>query len=90
MNTETIVALVGMGVSILIAIISIVRSFVKGDMQKFIEQKMVEAEKTGKSGEEKYQYVLDAFKEKYKLTALFFNLKKFVETIIDLTKKINH
>ena len=58
-------------------------------MKKFIEEKMTEAEKSGKSGSEKLQYVVDAFGAKYKIGSIILNCEKFVEEIIKLSKNIN-
>ena len=58
-------------------------------MKKFIEEKMVEAEKLELSGEKKLAYVLQAVKEKYKVVEVLLNCKKFIEHIITLSKQIN-
>lgn len=89
MQIETIISLIVLGVIILAGIATIIVALIRGELKKFIEEKMVEAEQTGMSGEEKFKYVLNAVKEKYKLAELFLNIKKFVEQIIDITKKIN-
>jgi pseudouridine-5'-phosphate glycosidase len=89
MQIETIITLIVLGVVILGSIASIIVALVRGEVKKFIEQKMIEAEAKVLSGKEKYAYVLRAVKEKYKLVDLFLNIKKFVEHVIDLSKKIN-
>ena len=89
MSITEIISLVVAGVAILGAIATIIVSIVKGEMKKFIEEKMIEAEQSGKTGAEKLQFVLTAVKEKYKLFELFLDVKKFVERIIELTKQIN-
>ena len=50
---------------------------------------MFEAEQLELSGEKKLAYVLQAVKEKFKIVEVFLNCKKFIEHLIDLTKKIN-
>ena len=89
MQAETIITLVVLGVVILAGIASIIVALVRGDLKKFIQEKMIEAEKTGMSGKEKLQYVISAVKEKYKLAELFINITKFVEQVISITKQIN-
>jgi len=89
MNVETIITLVFLGIAVFSGIIGLVVALVRGDMKKFIEEKMCEAEKLELTGKEKLTYVIEAVKEKYKLAELFLNIKKFIEHIIDLSKKIN-
>ena len=89
MSTETIITLIALGVAIIGGLAGIIISIVRGDMKKFIVEKMEEAEKSGKSGKEKLAYVLEAVKEKYKVLELILNVQKFVETIIDISKQIN-
>lgn len=61
----------------------------RGDMKKFIELKMIEVEQLGLKGDKKLAYVIEAFKEEYKISWWLVNCKKFIEHIIDLSKKIN-
>ena len=89
MNIETIILTVILGVVAIAGLIAIVIAIVRGEMKKFIEAKMVEAENLELTGEKKLAYVLQAVKEKYKLVEVFLNCKKFIEHLIDLTKKIN-
>lgn len=88
MNIETIVVLVILGVAVLSGIIGIVVAVIRGDMKKFIEEKMIEAEAM-QGSVEKLTYVLNAVKQKYKIVELVLNVKKFIEHIIDLSKQIN-
>ena len=88
MNIETIIVLVILGIAVLSGIISIVVAIIRGDMKKFIEEKMIEAEKM-QGSVEKLTYVLNAVKQKYKIVELVLNVKKFIEHIIDLSKQIN-
>ena len=89
MTIKEIVMLAVLGAVIVAGIISIVVALVRGDMKKFIEEKMIEAEKSGKSGSEKLAYVISAVKEKYKIVELILNIRKFVEHIISISKQIN-
>lgn len=88
MNIETIIVLVILGIAVLSGIISIVVAVIRGDMKKFIEEKMIEAEAM-QGSVEKLTYVLNAVKQKYKIVELVLNVKKFIEHIIDLSKQIN-
>lgn len=76
-------------ISLLGAIFSIISSIVKGELRKFVEEKMKIAEESGLKGEQKLNFVLEAVKEKFKLVSLISSARKIVEEIIDLSKKIN-
>lgn len=89
MNTEAIVAIVILGVSLVGALVGLITALVRGEMKKDIEGWMIEAEQSGKSGTEKLAYVVEQFKNKYKIVQFILNVKKFIEQIIDLTKQIN-
>ena len=90
MSIQEIITLVVLGVVVLAGVISIVIALVRGDIKKFVEEKMVEAEKLNLNGEQKLKYVLQAVKEKYKVMEVLLNAKKLVEHIIKLTKEINY
>ena len=89
MNIETIILTVILGVVVLGGIVTIIVAIIRGDMKKFIEEKMIEAEQLELSGEKKLAYVLEAVKEKYKIAELLLNAEKFIKHIIDLSKQIN-
>ena len=89
MQVETIITLVVLGVAILGGLITIAIAIIRGDMKKFIEKQMIIAEEKDLSGEEKLKFVLDKVKEEYKVLELVMNVRKFVEHIIYLTKRIN-
>lgn len=89
MSIETIISLVTLGVVALGGLFAIIVAIVRGDMKKFIEEKMIEAEKSGKTGSEKLAYVLEAVKEKYKVMEVVLNVRKFIENIISISKEIN-
>lgn len=89
MNIETIILTVILGVMAIAGLLGIIIAIVRGDMKKFAEEKMVEAENLELTGEKKLAYVLQAIKEKYKVLEVLLNCKKFIEHIIGLTKKIN-
>lgn len=95
MQIETIISLIILGVLILAGIVTIIIALVRGELKKFIIAKMEEADELFKDlpkpekSRKKLLYVLEAVKEKYKLAELFINIRKFVEQIIDISKKIN-
>lgn len=90
MSQKEIISLVILSVICLIGIISIIIAIVRGDMKKFIEEKMAEAEKLSMDGKQKLEYVINAVKEKYKILELVLNVKKFIEHIIEISKRINY
>ena len=51
---------------------------------------MAEAEKLSMGGQQKLGYVINAVKEKYKIPELVLNVKKFIESIIEISKQINY
>ena len=89
MDIKTIITLIILGIVVVSGILAIIVAIVRGDMKKFIEEKMIEAEQQEMSGAKKLEYVLLAVKDKYKIFELFLNVKKFIEHIIAITKKIN-
>ena len=89
MDVQVLVPVIILGVAVASGIITIVVAIIRGDMKKFIEGKMIEAEKLELSGEKKLEYVLQSVKEKYKVLELILNVKKFIEHIIALSKQIN-
>ena len=90
MSPNEIIQLIVLIVTTLALIATIVVAIVKGDMKKFIEEKMVEAENSGLNGEEKLKYVINSVKEKYKVMTIILNVKNVVERIIELSKQINY
>ena len=90
MQVETIIMLVIIGVLAVIGIVSIIVAIVRGDMKKFIQTKMIEAEQQDLDGAKKLEYVLVAVNEKYHVLKVLLNVKKFVEGIISITKQINY
>ena len=89
MTVEMIITLVALGIVVLGGIITIIIALVRGEMKQFIEEKMIEAEKSGKSGSEKLGFVLKAVSEKYKILELLLNVRKFIEKVISISKEIN-
>lgn len=90
MSQTEIISLIVLGVVCLAGVISIIVAIIRGDMKKFIKEKMAEAEKLSMSGQQKLEYVINAVKEKYKIPELVLNIKKFIENIIEISKQINY
>lgn len=90
MSQTEIISLIVLGVICLAGIISIIVAIIRGDMKKFIKEKMAEAEKLSMNGQQKLEYVINAVKEKYKIPELVLNIKKFIENIIEISKQINY
>ena len=91
MTPLEIAELIGLVAVILALLITFIVAIARGDIKKLVEEKMAEAEKHKDwSAKMKFQYVLDAVKEKYKLATLVLNVSKLIEHIIDLSKKINY
>ena len=89
MSTEMIITLSIFGVFMLAFIGVLIYCFIKKDLRQFVEAKMAEAEKTGKSGSEKLKYVCDAVKEKYHFNLVVKAANALVEAIIKISKEIN-
>jgi len=89
MELQVLLPIIFLGVALICGVISIIVALIRGDMKKYIEEKMVEAEKLELSGKQKLAYVVQAVKEKYKIAELLLNVKKFIEHIIALSKEIN-
>lgn len=90
MSQTEIISLIVLGVVCLAGVISIIVAIIRGDMKKFIKEKMAEAEKLSMSGQQKLEHVINAVKEKYKIPELVLNIKKFIENIIEISKQINY
>lgn len=98
MTPETIktVALLIISVVVIIAgVIAIIVAIARGDMQKFIKEKMAEAEEIYKDmpkpekSKAKLKYVIDAVNEKYKISKLFMNIEKFIKDMIEFHNSMN-
>lgn len=90
MSPNEIIQLIVLIVVTLALIATVVVAIVRDDMKKFVEEKMVEAEKLELSGKVKLEYVLNAVKEKYKIMTIILNVEKVIEHIIELSKQINY
>lgn len=89
-----IIWIIILGILLVVAIVSFIVALCNGSMKKFVIEKMEEAEKKFPKGTENYQanrrnYVIQAFKDKYKIGQFILNVKQFIEYIIEVTKQIN-
>ena len=93
MSKEMIATLIVLGFAILSGIVAIVVAILRGDMKKFIVEKMEEANEKHKDlpkpekSVKKLEYVVDAVRDKYKIFELILNVKKFIEYIVQINKK---
>lgn len=91
MTVTEIIELISLIVTTLGLIVSIVTAIVKGNLKNFILEKMQEAEaKQELTGEQKLMFVIEEVKNKYKIITIIMNIKKFIEKVISVTKKINY
>ena len=91
MDTGTLITIISLAGGLLISLTCLLIAFFRGDMKKFIEEKMAEAESHKDwTAEEKRNFVIKSFSEKYKIGQFILNCKKFIEVIIDISKKINY
>lgn len=97
MTPNEIVELVAIIAVTLALIIVLFVAIARGDMKKFIEEKMAEAEikyesitDLNEKAKLKLTYVIEAVKEKYKIMTIILNVKKVIEHIIKLSKQINY
>lgn len=91
MDTKALVTIIILGVLLLVSLISLLAALFNGSMKKFIVEKMAEADSHKDwSAEQKRNYVIEAFKEKYKIIEFLCNVKKFIELVIKYSKEINY
>ena len=91
MDIKALIAIIVLGVIVLGSLATLLISLFRGEMKKFITEKMAEAEThTEWTGEQKRYFVIESFKEKYKIMEFILNCKKFIELIIKYSKEINY
>jgi hypothetical protein len=90
MELKDIVYLIILGVIALAGIISVIIALIRGEVKKFVIEKMEEAEKKyadlpkPEKSKAKLKYVLECVNEHYGLSKKFLNIKKFIEKTIEL------
>lgn len=91
MDYKLLITTIVLGVILLATVVFLCIELFNGNMKKFVMEKIVEAEKLYPKDEENYQekrmtYVMEAFKEKYKIMSFCLNVQKFIELICKLFK----
>ena len=91
MDYKSLITTIGLGVILLGTLIFLCIELFNGNMKKFVMEKIAEAEKLFPKEVEGYQekrrnYVIESFKEKYKIMAFCLNVQKFIEIICKLFK----
>lgn len=94
MELKEIIYLILLGLVILSGVVGIIYAIVRGEVKKFVVEKMQEAENRYKDlpkpakSKAKLEYVIKCVSDKYKLVDLFLNVKKFVEKIIEVANSL--
>lgn len=88
---SNLIWIIVLGVLLLASLIGLLVALFNGSMKKFVVEKMAEADThTDWTAEQKRNFVIEAFKEKYKLAEFILNCKKFIELVIKYSKEINY
>ena len=90
MEVREIIELVCLCISTVGLITTLFTAITKGKLKEFVIQKMEEVETKELTSVEKFDYVVNAVKEEYKILAILINIETFIEKIIDISKKINY
>lgn len=91
MDIQSLITIIILGVTLLGTLVWLGISLFNGSMKKFIVAKMAEAEThTDWTGDQKKEYVMEAFKSKYKIAEFLLNCKSFIELVIKYSKEINY
>lgn len=91
MDYKLLITTIVLGIILLCTLVFLIIELFNGNMKKFVMEKITEAEKLFPKEIEDYQekrrnYVIEAFKEKYKIMAFCLNIQKFIELICELFK----
>ena len=91
MDYKLLITTIVLGVILLATVVFLCIELFNGNMKNFVMEKIAEAEKMFPKDVEDYQekrrnYVIEAFKEKYKIMAFCLNVQKFIELICKLFK----
>lgn len=91
MDYKLLITTIVLGVILLCTLVFLIIELFNGNMKKFVMEKITEAEKLFPKEIEGYQekrrnYVIEAFKEKYKIMAFCLNIQKFIELVCKLFK----
>lgn len=91
MDYKSLIITIVLGVILLATVVFLCIELFNGNMKKFVIEKIAEAEKMFPKDVEDYQekrrnYVIETFKEKYKIMSFCLNVQKFIELICKLFK----
>lgn len=91
MDYKLLISTIVLGVILLATLVFLGIELFNGNMKNFVMEKIAEAEKLFPKDTEDYQerrrhYVIESFKEKYKIMSFCLNVEKFIELICKLFK----
>lgn len=91
MDYKLLITTIVLGVILLATVVFLCIELFNGNMKNFVMEKIAEAEKMFPKDVEDYQekrrnYVIETFKEKYKIMSFCLNVQKFIELICKLFK----
>ena len=91
MDYKLLITTLVLGVILLATVVFLCIELFNGNMKNFVMEKIAEAEKMFPKDVEDYQekrrnYVIETFKEKYKIMSFCLNVQKFIELICELFK----
>ena len=91
MDYKLLITTIVLGLILLATVVFLCIELFNGNMKNFVMKKIAEAEKLFPKDMEDYQekrrnYVIESFKEKYKIMSFCLNVKKFIELICKLFK----
>lgn len=89
MNDNALATIIALAIVVIILVVIVIIEIFNGTAKNFILTKMTEAEKMYPKNVDNYQnkrmtYVVEAVKERYKIVAIFVNVKKFVTFVCTL------
>jgi len=90
MEIREIIEIIALCISTVGLITTLFTAITKGKLKEFVIQKMEEVETKELTSVEKFDYVVNAVKEEYKILAILINIETFIEKVIDISKKINY
>ena len=90
MEVREIIEIISLCITTIGLIVTLFTAITKGKLKEFIIQKMEEVETKELTSVEKFEYVVNAVKEEYKILAILINIETFIEKVIDISKKINY
>lgn len=90
MEVREIIEIISLCITTIGLIVTLFTAITKGKLKEFIIQKMEEVETKELTSVEKFDYVVNAVKEEYKILAILINIETFIEKVIDISKKINY